>query len=527
MARESFQDAATAAELDAGFVASRSTARSIPKSTPRTWQPPPHSPASSAWPLTVFATPEGRPFFAGTYFPPEPRAACRRSGRSWPRCARPGQSGATRSTAPPRPSCPPWRTRGRADGEGAPTPTVEDLAAAAQPSPIAKIASTAGSAAPTRPPRSSLSPPPCDSCRPAVRARRAPEASGGRRPRARGHGGLRAARPGRGRLLPLRDPARLVRAALRAHAHRQRTAARRRPRRRTRGRCAGRRAFLLGRAAAIEWSASASRGSGSEPRRGRIRRGAGLRVRGSTGPAARAGTTRGMPRHGHRSTRPPSTARSSRAGTASRSALSHAPGAAGRTGADRCRALCRGRRARRQPHSDGASSAPRSTASRPVRAATLADYGQLAAGPDGSGDGAPASRGYAVEPANSSTPASTRSGRSRVPGGGDPVLAEQGVAAPDAASDGDEPSGVRGARRCAAPALWLLGAGEEYRALAERVVAAHATRGAGPAPRARRAAARRRGCSRYRRGRSWSSPPTPMTRSLRPRAASRPMSSPS
>src|SRR5690606_19019643 len=25
------------------------------------------------WPLTVFATPEGRPFFAGTYFPPQPR----------------------------------------------------------------------------------------------------------------------------------------------------------------------------------------------------------------------------------------------------------------------------------------------------------------------------------------------------------------------------------------------------------------------------------------------------------------------
>src|SRR5207342_520181 len=26
------------------------------------------------WPLTVFATPDGRPFYAGTYFPPEPRA---------------------------------------------------------------------------------------------------------------------------------------------------------------------------------------------------------------------------------------------------------------------------------------------------------------------------------------------------------------------------------------------------------------------------------------------------------------------
>ena len=26
------------------------------------------------WPLTVFATPDGRPFYAGTYFPPEPRS---------------------------------------------------------------------------------------------------------------------------------------------------------------------------------------------------------------------------------------------------------------------------------------------------------------------------------------------------------------------------------------------------------------------------------------------------------------------
>ena len=25
------------------------------------------------WPLTVFLTPEGEPFYGGTYFPPEPR----------------------------------------------------------------------------------------------------------------------------------------------------------------------------------------------------------------------------------------------------------------------------------------------------------------------------------------------------------------------------------------------------------------------------------------------------------------------
>ena len=28
---------------------------------------------SGGWPTTVFMTPEGQPFYAGTYFPPEPR----------------------------------------------------------------------------------------------------------------------------------------------------------------------------------------------------------------------------------------------------------------------------------------------------------------------------------------------------------------------------------------------------------------------------------------------------------------------
>ena len=42
----------------------------------------------------------------------------------------------------------------------------------------------------------------------------------------------------------------------------------------------------------------------------------------------------------------------------------------------------------------------------------------------------------------------------------------------DSASDGDEPSGSA-ALADAATALWLLGGGDEFRALAERIVAAH------------------------------------------------------
>src|SRR5919108_2776395 len=32
-----------------------------------------YMPGHGGWPMTVFLTPEGRPFYGGTYFPPEPR----------------------------------------------------------------------------------------------------------------------------------------------------------------------------------------------------------------------------------------------------------------------------------------------------------------------------------------------------------------------------------------------------------------------------------------------------------------------
>jgi uncharacterized protein YyaL (SSP411 family) len=53
------------------------------------------------------------------------------------------------------------------------------------------------------------------------------------------------------------------------------------------------------------------------------------------------------------------------------------------------------------------------------------------------------------------------------------VLAAQGIAAPDAASDGDEPSGPS-ALADAAVSLWRLGGQDELRAGAVRIVAAHA-----------------------------------------------------
>jgi uncharacterized protein YyaL (SSP411 family) len=53
------------------------------------------------------------------------------------------------------------------------------------------------------------------------------------------------------------------------------------------------------------------------------------------------------------------------------------------------------------------------------------------------------------------------------------VLAAQGIAAPDAASDGDEPSGSA-ALADAALALWRLGAGDEFRQVAAGIVVRHA-----------------------------------------------------
>ncbi|MFE4726031.1 thioredoxin domain-containing protein [Microbacterium sp. NPDC056736] len=74
MARESFEDDRTAAELDAGFVSIKVDREEHPEVDAAYMAAAAAFAQSLGWPLTVFATPEGRPFYAGTYFPPEPRA---------------------------------------------------------------------------------------------------------------------------------------------------------------------------------------------------------------------------------------------------------------------------------------------------------------------------------------------------------------------------------------------------------------------------------------------------------------------
>ncbi|KJL41910.1 thioredoxin domain-containing protein [Microbacterium trichothecenolyticum] len=109
----------------------------------------------------------------------------------------------------------------------------------------------------------------------------------------------------------------------------------------------------------------------------------------------------------------------------------------------------------------------------PSRAqATLADHGQLAAGlialAVATGEVA-----YAMRARELVDACVDAEHRVAVPGGGDPVLSRQGIGAPDTASDADEPSGAASVAEAAA-ALWMLGAGDSYRSIAERLVAAHA-----------------------------------------------------
>ncbi|MEQ6897410.1 DUF255 domain-containing protein [Microbacterium sp. KR10-403] len=73
MARESFQDAATATELNEGFVAIKVDREEHPDVDDAYMAAASAFTRNLGWPLSVFATPTGRAFFAGTYFPPIPR----------------------------------------------------------------------------------------------------------------------------------------------------------------------------------------------------------------------------------------------------------------------------------------------------------------------------------------------------------------------------------------------------------------------------------------------------------------------
>lgn len=70
MARESFSDPEIAAQLAAGFVAIKVDREEHPDVDAAYLAAASAFTRSLGWPLTVFATPQGATFFAGTYFPP-------------------------------------------------------------------------------------------------------------------------------------------------------------------------------------------------------------------------------------------------------------------------------------------------------------------------------------------------------------------------------------------------------------------------------------------------------------------------
>jgi uncharacterized protein YyaL (SSP411 family) len=74
MARESFADAETAAIINAGFVAVKVDREEHPDVDGAYMAAASAFTQNLGWPLTVFATPHGRTFYAGTYWPPVARA---------------------------------------------------------------------------------------------------------------------------------------------------------------------------------------------------------------------------------------------------------------------------------------------------------------------------------------------------------------------------------------------------------------------------------------------------------------------
>ncbi|MDJ0392248.1 thioredoxin domain-containing protein [Rhodococcus sp. G-MC3] len=74
MAHESFEDEATAALMNAGFVCIKVDREERPDLDAVYMNATVAMTGQGGWPMTCFLTPDGEPFYCGTYFPPRPRA---------------------------------------------------------------------------------------------------------------------------------------------------------------------------------------------------------------------------------------------------------------------------------------------------------------------------------------------------------------------------------------------------------------------------------------------------------------------
>jgi uncharacterized protein len=73
MAHESFEDEATAAEMNAAFVCIKVDREERPDVDHHYMSALHALGEQGGWPLTMFLSPEGKPFYGGTYWPPSPR----------------------------------------------------------------------------------------------------------------------------------------------------------------------------------------------------------------------------------------------------------------------------------------------------------------------------------------------------------------------------------------------------------------------------------------------------------------------
>jgi len=73
MAHESFEDETTAAQMNADFINVKVDREERPDIDSIYMQAVTSMIGRGGWPMTVFLTPDGKPFYAGTYFPNEPR----------------------------------------------------------------------------------------------------------------------------------------------------------------------------------------------------------------------------------------------------------------------------------------------------------------------------------------------------------------------------------------------------------------------------------------------------------------------
>ncbi len=97
MEHESFENAAIAAEMNEHFVSVKVDREERPDLDAVYMEAVVALSGQGGWPMTVFLTPSGEPFYGGTYYPPEPRHGLQASRRCWPRSRPRGATGATRS----------------------------------------------------------------------------------------------------------------------------------------------------------------------------------------------------------------------------------------------------------------------------------------------------------------------------------------------------------------------------------------------------------------------------------------------